>query len=307
MTKKKPKISYRDLLAKTPEAMPAVAPVVLPPPAPPPSPAAAPAAASPAPAADVEPSPVDLAVVLNPGIAHQRTPAAGVHVVIPEPVAALVRALTPRPGQLEVAPATPSPDPPATLTPARVTPVAPGSAAPARARATRATRAMRATVAGRALGVLTLRDALAERGHAELLRFRVGSERFALRLSEVEEAVESPVLHPLPEMRRGLLGVCALRGRLVPVYAPSQPLGVRLDTPTVALVLAGLARPLAIAVDDVEDVFTLTAAELRGAPGTDDPDGVLLGVTRHRNRLVSVLDGAALAAACIADPALETA
>ena len=258
MTKKKPKISYRDLLATTPETVPVV-PVV-----------------------PVVPSPVDLAVVLNPGVTHQLTPASGVHIVIPQPIA-----------------------PPHVVSP--VSPAAPAPVVlPPRARPTRATRALRATIAGHAIGGLLLRDALAERGHAELLRFRIGSERFALRLAEVEEAVESPELHPLPEMRRDLLGVCALRGRLVPVYAATQPLGVRLDTPGIALVLAGLVRPIAIAVDDVEDVFTLTAAALRPAPGTEDPDGVLVGVTRHNGRLVSVLDGAALAAACLADLVLET-
>ncbi|MBI2795594.1 MAG: purine-binding chemotaxis protein CheW [Gemmatimonadetes bacterium] len=286
MTKKKPKISYRDLLATSPDAAPSIAPPAAPPVAPPAAPPGA-------------PSPVDLAVVLNPGLTHQVTPAAGVHVVIPEPVAAMVRALTPRQARAAVVPP---------VAPASTTPIVPAPmAVPARVRATRATRALRATVAGRVVLASALRELLAERGSAELLRFRVGRERFALRLAEVEEAVESPELHPIPEAPREMLGVVALRGRLVPVYAPARALGVRLDTPSIALVLAGLVRPIGIAVDDVEDVFTMAAAALRPAPGTDDPDGVLLGVTRHGRRLVSVLDGAALAAACTADLAPETA
>lgn len=281
MTKRRPKISYHDLLATSPTPTGA---------------SPTPTGALPLPAERPEPiapSPVDLAVVLNPGLARQATPARGVHLVLPEPVAAMVRALTPRPGTVALA---------APVAPATTLPIV-----PPRIRSARATRAARATVAGRVGIASALRAELAERGSAELLRFRVGRERFALRLAEVEEAIEGPEVHPIPEAPREMLGVVALRGRLVPVYAPARALGVRLDTPTVALVLAGLVRAIAIAVDDVEDVFTMPADALRNAPGTDDPDGILLGVTRHGSRLVSVLDGAALAAACTADLVLETA
>ena len=256
MTRKRPKISYRDLLAAPSDAAAAVPAAVAPP--------ATERAAAP-------PSALDLAVVLNPGLAHSVTPAAGAHLVLPDRVAQMVRALTPVQGAVAV-------------------PVV-----------------LRRTVAAHSDVGTALRVELKEKGSAELLRFRVGRERFAVRLADVEEALESPEVHPIPERAREMLGVCALRGRLVPVYAPSRVLGVTLDAPAVALVFPFGDKRVAIAVDDVDDVFTMKAAALRDAPGIDDADGVLIGVTRHAGRLVSVLDAVALVTACLNDLAMEPA
>ena len=277
MTRKKPKISYRDLLAPRHDA--ATVPL-------------APAVPAMPPPESVDrstepPSALDLAVVLNPGLAHKLTPVSGVHLVLPDAVVQMVRALTPVQQLSTVQPA----------------PYA--QAATAVPRAT-TTVALRRTAATHAVVGTALRAALAEHGSAELLLFRVGRERFAVRLCDVEEALESPVIHPIPERAREMLGVCALRGRLVPVYAPSRVLGVTLDAHAVALVFPFGDKRIAIAVDDVDDVFTMKTAALRDAPGTDDTDGVLVGVTRRDGRLVSVLDATALVTACLNDFAMET-
>jgi chemotaxis signal transduction protein len=93
--------------------------------------------------------------------------------------------------------------------------------------------------------------------------------------------------------------VCALRGQLVPVHAPTHVLGVGVGSVGVALVLVG-DPPFALAADDVEDTFTIEPRALHDAPGVDDPDGVLVGVARDGGRLVGVLDAPALAAASLA-------
>jgi chemotaxis signal transduction protein len=259
-----PRISYRELLGDA-AAPPAPVPTA--------PDAEAPRAAEPEPAPPPAPvdtrraTPIALAAVLN----APARPTPGAMAVVPErPSGPLSSAALRASGAREVA---------------------------ERPRAPR--RATRATVAGRVIPESAVRLDLAVQGRATLLRFRVGPERFALRLADVEEAVEAPVLHPLPDLPRHVLGVCALRGQLVPVHAPAHVLGVPVGSPGVALVLAG-APALALAADDVEDAFTITPDALRDAPGTEDPDGVLLGVTRHAGKLVAVLDAPALAAACLA-------
>lgn len=144
-------------------------------------------------------------------------------------------------------------------------------------------------------------------GSVELLLFRVGHELFAAPLASVEEAVELPAIRHLPEMADDMLGMFALRGRMMPIYSPSRPLGVSLGAaPTAALVVRAGAQRVALAVDDVDDVLDLDLGTLRDAPGVEDADGILLGVARRGRDLVAVLDGDALVAACLTDRPLET-
>ena len=148
----------------------------------------------------------------------------------------------------------------------------------------------------------------ARTGRAELLLFRIGRELFATALSAVEEAVELAEIRTIPEMSREMLGVFDLRGRMIPIYTPAIALGVPLAaSPQAALVVRSGDRRMALAVDDVEDVLDADLATVRAAPGTDDGDGVLLGVVRHGRSLVAVLDGEALVNACLSDRVPETA
>lgn len=143
-------------------------------------------------------------------------------------------------------------------------------------------------------------------GSVELLLFRVGHELFAAPLASVEEAVELPAIRHLPEMADDMLGMFALRGRMMPIYSPSRPLGVSLGAaPTAALVVRAGAQRVALAVDDVDDVLDLDLGTLRDAPGVEDADGILLGVARRGRDLVAVLDGDALVAACLTDRPVE--
>lgn len=144
-------------------------------------------------------------------------------------------------------------------------------------------------------------------GSVELLLFRVGHELFAAPLRSVDEVVELPAIRHLPEMADDMLGMFALRGRMIPIYSPSRALGVSLGaTPTAALVVRAGAHRVALAVDDVDDVLDLDLGTLRDAPGVDDADGILLGVARRGRDLVAVLDGDALVVACLTDRPLET-
>src|SRR5690349_5491811 len=73
-------------------------------------------------------------------------------------------------------------------------------------------------------------------GLAHLLVFRVGRELFGVELITVEEALDMPPLHRLPEMPESMLGVFTLRGALVSVFAPHATLGVPCQNPTTAVV-----------------------------------------------------------------------
>ena len=139
------------------------------------------------------------------------------------------------------------------------------------------------------------------RGTVGLLLFRLGSETFAAELGAVEEAIEVPELHGLPEMQTGMLGMFDLRGKLLPVFSASGVLGVPLTLgSTATLVVRGAGRRIGIAVDDVEDVIDADCVTLRNPPGGPDADGVLLAVLQRGTALASVIDASALVTACLA-------
>ena len=146
------------------------------------------------------------------------------------------------------------------------------------------------------------RERVASRhGTVGLLLFRLGSETFAAELGAVEEAVEVPALHGLPEMQSGMLGMFDLRGRLLPVFSAAGVLGVPLTSgSTATLIVRGGGRRIGVAVDDVEDVIDADCALLRNPPGGPDADGVLLAILQRGNALASVIDAGALVIACLA-------
>ena len=141
-------------------------------------------------------------------------------------------------------------------------------------------------------------------GHAELLVFRVARELFAVELVAVEEAIDLPLLHRLPEMPATMLGVFTQRGALVSVHAPDGVLGVSYHDATTVVVFCGTERRVAIATDDVDDALTVPLAALHDAPGMDASDGVLVGVVHRGRDLIAVLDADALIAACRSTAAL---
>jgi purine-binding chemotaxis protein CheW len=144
-------------------------------------------------------------------------------------------------------------------------------------------------------------------GSLEILVFRVGSERFGIDLAAVEEAVDIPPVHHVPEMPPAMLGVITVRATLTTVYSPAQALGLSLHDGTSALIFRRGRARVAVVVDEVDDVTTLDLSLLRDAPGLDAGDGIVLGVVRQGDALLALVDADALLAACQAAPLLETA
>ena len=145
---------------------------------------------------------------------------------------------------------------------------------------------------------LSFRERVKRRvGTAELLVFRVGGELFAVELVAVEEALDMPVVHRLPEMPPSMLGVFTLRGALVSVFAPQETLGIPYQDAATVVVFCGGDRRVALAADDVDDVLSADLKTVRPAPGTAAKDGALLGVVRRGQELIALLDAHSLVAA----------
>lgn len=154
----------------------------------------------------------------------------------------------------------------------------------------------------------TMRErARARDGQAVILLFRVGAERFGIELAAVEEAIDIPPVHYVPEMPAAMLGVITVRDTITSVYSPSVALGLALHDGTSALIFRRGASRVAVVVDEVDDVSTLDLSLLRDAPAFEAADGIVLGVVRQRDSLLALIDADGLLAACQAVPILETA
>jgi purine-binding chemotaxis protein CheW len=142
---------------------------------------------------------------------------------------------------------------------------------------------------------------------ADVLVFRVGTERFAVDLLAVEEVIDLPVIHHVPEMPPAMVGVVTVRGMLTAVYSPHQSLGLSLASSEAVLIFRRGGVRVGMLIDDVEDAIAVDLRELRRAPGTDGDDTLILGVVRHDGALLAIVDADALIAACQSAALLETA
>jgi len=157
-----------------------------------------------------------------------------------------------------------------------------------------------------ALDSRSLREkARAREGTAEILVFVVGGERFGIELAQVEEAIDLPPVHHVPEMPPAMQGVMTVRESLTSVYSPRQALGLAHDIGACALIFRRRRSRLALIIDDVDDARSVDLAQLRDAPAATK-GGVVLGVVRHGDALLALVDAEALLAACQAIPQPET-
>lgn len=151
------------------------------------------------------------------------------------------------------------------------------------------------------------RDRVRDRsGAQELLVVRIGSERFAVPLESVDELVESPHLRTVPGAPETLLGLFTFGDALLPLYSPAAILGAEAVGEQVALVMRGGRSRVALAVDDADDVISVSLADVLDAPRTGRHDDVVLGVIWHGSDLLTLLDARAVVASYAALSMEET-
>jgi chemotaxis signal transduction protein len=114
---------------------------------------------------------------------------------------------------------------------------------------------------------------------------RIGDERFAFPVTDVEEARDAPDVSWAPGAGAGFVGQLRSRDRNVSAYDAGWALGVRRDgLAGGALVLRHGEIRVAMLVDDVEDLVMVEPRWVRRVPGGADDDAVLSGVYRAPRR-----------------------
>lgn len=77
------------------------------------------------------------------------------------------------------------------------------------------------------------------------LLLRIGADAYAVRMEQAREVVADPVVTPLPTAPRSVLGVCNVRGEIVPVFDTATLLGFGAMTSWSAMAIVD--TPLGIA------------------------------------------------------------
>jgi len=131
-------------------------------------------------------------------------------------------------------------------------------------------------------------------GVARLFVFRVGGERFAVPLADVDEVVDGQPIQRVPDSNATVLGVASIRGVLLTVYDPRPLLSVDGAVDTAMLLFARGGKRVALAIDDVYDPITVAEHDLLPTPSGIESEGIVIGVVRRESTLTAVLDTDAL-------------
>jgi chemotaxis signal transduction protein len=103
-----------------------------------------------------------------------------------------------------------------------------------------------------------------------LLALRVSGDAFAIRLSEISGLATDRKIVAVPSPIPELLGVAAIRGRLVPVYSLAALLGY--SAPAAQgrwLVLCGTEEPVGLAISDFEGYVRVPLSQVYAAEQKD--------------------------------------
>lgn len=129
----------------------------------------------------------------------------------------------------------------------------------------------------------------------QLACFNLGENLFAVDIMRIKEIILPQKLSGLPGASQLLEGVINLRGAVIPVMDLRKRFGMSAvsDDRTGKLLIVSLARQiLALAVDDVMEVITVPAREIK--PPLDNAEEIgmehLLGVCLSDDRVFMILD-----------------
>ena len=116
------------------------------------------------------------------------------------------------------------------------------------------------------------------------LGVRIGSERYAVPVEHVLEVMPAVGVTPVPGAPPEVLGVCNVRGQIIPVLQLATALRLSESVAARIVIVEHDARRAGLAVDDVIDVAPLPE------PTEPTESSLLLGAAFEGGELVGVLD-----------------
>ena len=129
----------------------------------------------------------------------------------------------------------------------------------------------------------------------EMLAFLLGSEEYVVPVDQVHEVLTPKEITPVPHVPEHILGVCSLRGMVLPIVDLRRRLGLGAaqqdDKSRIVVVSLGQDDMVGLAVDRVRGVVRFAPSAVRPAPETVEQGAELLkGIARKDERLLILLD-----------------
>ena len=138
----------------------------------------------------------------------------------------------------------------------------------------------------------------------QLVVFTLGSEEYALPITQVHEIIRYTEPRSVAAESGWIRGVISLRGKIIPVYDLAARLGLQTEERAEdgKIVIVETAADMAgVIVDEVEEVLTVEESQLDAVPAAGSPS--IEAIAKIDDRLVILLDtegifaGASVAAA----------
>lgn len=129
----------------------------------------------------------------------------------------------------------------------------------------------------------------------QLACFSLGENLFAVDIMRIKEIIQPQKLSSIPQSSQSLEGVINLRGSVIPVIDLRKRFGmpsINNGKNSKLLIICLAHQVLAMAVDDVMEVITVTPKDIKPPPDVDQGVGIeyLLGVCLSGDRVFMILD-----------------
>jgi purine-binding chemotaxis protein CheW len=131
----------------------------------------------------------------------------------------------------------------------------------------------------------------------EMLSFLLGSEEYVVAVDRVREVLTPREITPVPNTANYLLGVCSLRGTVMPIIDLNLRLGltgsVRDEKSRIIVVSLGQDEQVGLFVDRVRGVVRFAPSAVQPAPENVEQGAgaeFLKGIARKNDRLYILLD-----------------
>lgn len=134
----------------------------------------------------------------------------------------------------------------------------------------------------------------------QLVVFSLGEEEYALPIADVQEIIRYTEPRGVASQTPWVKGVISLRGKIVPVYDLALRLGLTVTAESSKIVMVERGELMAgVIVGDVEEVLTLTSADLDEIPVAGA--ACIQAIAKVGDRLVILLDPAGILADALPD------
>jgi purine-binding chemotaxis protein CheW len=128
----------------------------------------------------------------------------------------------------------------------------------------------------------------------EILAFKLGSEEYAIRMTELQEIIRYQRITSVPCSPGYLIGVTSLRGKIVPVIDLRLRLGLEGDhgERQKIIILSGKKDPIGALVSSILGVYRFPANEILPPPSilTEEEKGFIEGVVKIKNKFIPILN-----------------